>query len=81
MSRYSILKTYEQTLMKVQDVLGSGITNNLQLDKLGFSVFGNDYLGTFTSDNFPKYIRSNQCFILNTDSSTSKKNGSLGWIF
>ena len=34
------------------------------------------YIGTFSSDQMPKYIRENQCFILNTDSSKSRnKNG------
>ena len=77
MSNYRILKFYEQTLMKIEDIIGSGITNNILLDKLGYATFGNDYLGTNTSDNFPKYIKNNQCFILNTDS--SKKPGTH-WV-
>ena len=48
MSKYTILKTYEQTLMMVEDILGDGITKNTQLDKLGFIIFGPDYLGTYT---------------------------------
>ena len=72
MSNYRILKTYDHTLMMVEDVLGSGVTTNTQLDKLGYMVFGSDYLGTHSSNEFPKYIRNHQCFILNTDSSNSK---------
>ena len=68
---YRILKDYEQVLMDVEDVLGSTVTTNDQLDKLGYSIFKNDYLGTFSSDKMPKYIKNNQCFILNTDSSRS----------
>ena len=58
MSKYQILKDYEQVLMDVEDVLGSGVTTNDQLDKLGYSIFKNDYLGTFSSDKMPKYIKN-----------------------
>ena len=58
--------------MHVEDSIGSRVTNNLQLTKLGKEIFGSDYLGTFSSDQFPKYIRENTCFILNTDSKKSK---------
>ena len=72
MSKYKILKEYEQTLMMIEDILGSGVTNNLQLTKLGHELFGNDYICTASSDQMPKYIKENQCFILNTDSSKSR---------
>jgi hypothetical protein len=70
--KYRILKDYEQTLIIVQDIITDGVTSNLQLDRLGFMVFGTDYLLTGSSDQFPKYIRNNECFILNTDPSTKK---------
>ena len=73
MTKYQILKDYESVLRDVEDILGSGVTTNDQLDKLGYSIFKNDYLGTFSSDKMPKYIKNNQCFILNTDSSRSAK--------
>ena len=57
MSKYNILKEYEQVLMRVEDILGAGVTSNTQLDKLGNHLFGNQYLGTFSSDQFPIYIR------------------------
>ena len=79
MSKYQILKQYEQTLMMVEDILGNAVTTNTQLDKLGFLIFKNDYLGTFSSDKIPKYIRSNTCFILNTDSSKSA-NKTGHWV-
>ena len=72
MSKYQILKDYEQILMIIEDVLGAGVTNNIQLTTLAIQILGNDYLGTFSSDKMPKYIRDNQCFILNTDSSKSQ---------
>ena len=71
MSKYQILKQYEQVLMDVEDILGAGVTTNDQLDKLGYSIFKNDYLGTYSSDKMPVRIKDNQCFILNTDSSRS----------
>ena len=71
MSKYKILKYYETSLMDVEDILWSGVTTNDQLDKLGYSIFKNDYLGTYSSDKMPIKIKDNQCFILNTDSSRS----------
>lgn len=71
MSKYQIQKDYNNALMHTEDVLGAGVTNNAQLDKLCFSLFRNDYLGTFSADQFPRYVRNGQCFILNTDSSRS----------
>ena len=71
MSKYQILKQYEQILRDVEDILGASVTTNDQLDKLGYSIFKNDYLGTHSSDKMPKYIKNNQCFIMNTDSSRS----------
>ena len=76
MSKYRLLKDFSQVLMRIEDILGDGVTTNIQLDKLGYHLFGNKYLGTLSSDQFPKYIREKQCFILNTDSSkSSNKNG------
>ena len=71
MSKYQKFKQYEQVLMDVEDILGSTVTTNDQLDKLGYSIFKNDYLGTYSSDKMPTRIKDNQCFILNTDSSRS----------
>jgi hypothetical protein len=59
--------------MYVQDLISDRVTNNLQLNKIGNALFGSDYLGTYSSDQFPKYIRDGQVFILNTES--SRKNG------
>ena len=78
-SKYAILKFYEQALMYIFDAIGDRVTNNVQLDKLGSSLFGSDYLGSFSSNEFPKYIREGQCFILNTDSSRSNNIYGL-WV-
>jgi len=77
MSKYRILKDYSQILMRIEDILGDGVTTNTQLNKLGYHLFGNKYLGTLSSDQFPKYIREGQCFILNTDSS---KQSGTHWV-
>ena len=57
MSKYQILKQYEHVLRDVEDILGASVTTNDQLDKLGYSIFKNDYLGTFSSDKMPKCIK------------------------
>lgn len=86
MNKYPILKQYNENLMYIEDLLGSGITNNIQLDKLGNYLFGKAYLGTFSSDYFPRHIKNDQCFIMNNKSSRSpgehfiafyKRNGKL----
>ena len=53
MSKYKILKDYEITLMDVEDILGSGVTTHAQLTDLGYRIFKNDYLGTYSSDKMP----------------------------
>ena len=35
MSKYQILKKYEQTLMDVEDILGASVTTDAQLTDLG----------------------------------------------
>ena len=72
--------------MLVEDLIGAGVTNNIQLDKLGKTLFVNNYLGTFSSDNFPPVVRNEKSFIMNNKSSRSsgehfiafyKRNGKL----
>ena len=60
-----ILKEYERNLMYIMDLLGSGITDNIQLDKLGKYLFGDKFIGTYSSDELPKNIKNENCFILN----------------
>ena len=71
MNKYQILKQYEQTLMHIEDILGASVTTDSQLTDLGYKIFKNDYLGTFSNNKMPLRIKDNQCFILNTDSSRS----------
>ena len=63
MSKYQILKYYEQSLVMIEDILGSGVTNNLQLNKLGHELFGNDYIGTLCSSNAKIYKRETMFYI------------------
>jgi len=72
MTTYQILKEYDETLMLIEDMIGSNGSSNFQLDKLGGNIFGPYYLGTYSSDHFPKYIRNEQCFIMNNKSSRTK---------
>ena len=72
MTTYRILKEYDETLMLIEDMIGSNGSSNFQLDKLGENIFGPYYLGTYSSDHFPKYIHNEQCFIMNNKSSRTK---------
>ena len=42
MSKYKLLKQYEQQLMQIENLLSNSTTNNIQLNKLGLLVLGND---------------------------------------
>ena len=69
--KFKILKEYETNLMHVIDLLGDGETNNLQLNKLGKHLFGNRFIGVFTSDKIIK-LKNNEMCIVNTDPSNKK---------
>ena len=76
-TKYDILKEYEDNLMLLEDLLGCGSTNNIQLNTLCTSLFGKHFLGVFSSDEFPKKIKNNQLFIINTEPSNQK---GLHWV-
>ena len=78
MSNYKILKEYEQTLMNLQDIIGSKTTNNVQLERIGKYIFGDKFIGVFSSNYFPHYVRNGSMFILNTDSSSQVGSH---WVF
>ena len=69
--KYNILKEYEQNLMRVMDILGSGTTDNLQLDKLGKYLFDDKFVGVYSSNDMP-VLKNNQMCIVNTDASYEK---------
>ena len=53
MSKYTIVKEYEQNLTMLMDVLGSGSTNNDDLEKIGTYLFGGVFKGVSASDQMP----------------------------
>jgi len=45
-------------------------TNNLELDKLCYKIFGSDYLGTYSANNIKHEPKNNgECIIVNTQDS------------
>ena len=66
MSKYQILREYEYILMHIEDIIGSKETTNIQLN-IGKKFFGNRFLGVFPSDEFPKYVKQSEMFIINVD--------------
>ena len=36
--------------MKLQDYIEDGITNNIEIDKVCYKIFGDKYLGTRSAD-------------------------------
>ena len=75
MSKYKILEEYNKNLMYIEDSLNnSTTTTNIELNRLGKSIFGNNlFLGVFSADQFPKYIKDGQMFIINNKSSKAKE--------
>ena len=80
MTKLTILQEYNKNLMYIYDYLNkSTTTNNIELNRLGKMLFGDLFIGVFSSNEFPKYIKNNQMFIINNKSSKSKTNGEH-WI-
>ena len=48
-NKYQILKEYSINLMNIMNLLGSGVTDNSQLDILGNCLFSTRYKGTKTN--------------------------------
>jgi len=58
--------------------LGKGVTNELQLTKLGKKLIGDSFLGVYAAnDNLPKLYKDGQCFIMNLD---NKRQPGSHWI-
>jgi hypothetical protein len=66
MSKYRILKEYKQNLTYLQDVLGSGTTNNIELNNVGSYLFGDAFKGVYASDE-EFVLKKNEMCIINTD--------------
>ena len=76
MSKYRIPKEYEQNLTMLMDILGSGSTNNEDLEKRGAYLFGGVFKGTYASDQM-HLLKNNEMCIINTDDS---KGSGVHWI-
>ena len=76
-TKYQILEEYNKNLMYIYDILKkSTTTNNIELNNICKELFGDYYfIGVKSSDEFPKYIKNGQMFIINNKSSKSKTNG------
>ena len=72
MSKYTIQKYFDECLIAIENKLKTdGLTNNIQLDKLGKSLFNERYKGAKMSNQIPKLKDGEMC-IINTDPSTKK---------
>ena len=70
--KFKILEEHNKNLMYIDDILNkSTVTNNLELNKTGILLFSELFIGVFSSNQFPKYIKNNQMFIINNKSSKS----------
>ena len=70
MSKYRILKEYENNLTVLMDILGKGSTDNLQLQSIGMYIFNSasnkPFVGVYSSDKMPA-LKNNEMCIINTD--------------
>ena len=66
MGKYEILKSFDNTLMQIEDILGDKTTNNLQLFKLGKMLFGDRFVNVFCSDDNIT-LKNNEMCVINTD--------------
>ena len=68
MTKYTILKEFNQILINVEDIISDNTTTNITLDKLARKILPN-FIGVYSADTYPHYVRDGQCFIINTDPS------------
>jgi hypothetical protein len=61
---------------EIYPLLGKSTTFSDQLDKIGFQLFGDKYLGTFPSDQIPKMSNKDNCILNLSDT----KSEGTHWI-
>jgi hypothetical protein len=61
-------KEYHKHLKDIENIIGTGITDSNQLNKLGKRLFGNKYKGTYPADKIPS-LRRKQMMIVNNEKS------------
>ena len=66
MSKYQILKQFEDAYVYVCDIVGDNSTTNITLNKLCKKIFGNRFIGVFCADETFR-LRDGECCIINTD--------------
>ena len=77
-TKFDILNEFEHNIMLIQEGFEtSGSTDNLQITELCRYLFGSDFIGVYTSDQFPKNVKNNNMFIMNTQPSTQP---GLHWV-
>jgi len=76
MSRFKILKEYENNLEILEDILGNESTTDVELNHLGKNLFFERFVGVFSADKM-KRLKNNQMCIVNTDDS---KHSGKHWI-
>ena len=64
MNKFQILKEYEKNHVNVQDLISNGITNNIEIDKVCFNIFGGKYLGTKSAKKNAQIYKRKTMFYL-----------------
>ena len=74
--KYTILRTFDQCVIQIEDILSDRETNNHQLFHLAKQIMGDKFDGVYCSDDQIK-LKNNQCCIVNTD---SHKSRGMHWL-
>ena len=67
-NNYLILKVYNKCLTLIENMIGNTTTNNIQLESICKYLFNNRFLGIYSANTFPKYVKNNHMFIINVTS-------------
>ena len=71
MSKYQILSNFEDNLIIVENKLKkTGLTNNIELNKLGKKLLGDKFLNVYMANKLPR-MKNNEYCIINNKSSKS----------
>lgn len=69
---------FNENLKTAHKYLGKGVTTDTQLNKVGKSLFGNDFIGTFPCDEIPNNLsKKTQYMIINNK---PRKHGGEHWV-
>jgi len=76
LNKHKAEKLYNKYFKQMKKIVGNTTTYSSTLYKVGKKLFGNNFIGVFTSDNIPTIPNAHMC-IVNLD--TSKQSGSH-WV-